>query len=107
MSEVEVMGAGTQIGLLIREDVGFEDCAICVDGAFGRAGWSDLCELLCDSSRCFINITSASMMKLTTAGGTGCPFRRSLSCHALRKHKENIKSMKIEKEKSGMNRKMK
>ena len=94
---------GVEIGLWIRENVGFEDCAICVEGAFGRAGWSDFC----DSSRCFINFTSASMMKLTTAGGTGCPFRRSLSCHALMKHKENIKSMKKEKEKSGMNRKRK
>ena len=109
-SEVEAMGAGTQIGLLIREDVGFEDCAICVDGAFVRAserfvGWSDLCELLCAASRYFISITSASMMKLTTAGGTGCPFRRSVSCHTLMKHKENIKSMKTEKKKSGINRK--
>ena len=99
---VEV-GGGLLIELEIREDVEFEDCAICVEGAFGRAGLNDFS----DSSRYFISITSASMMKLTTAGGTGCPFSRSLSCHALMKPKENIKSMKAEKEKSGMNRKRK
>ena len=60
----------------IRVDVGF------AEGAFVRAKdrfavWSDLCDLLCASSRYFISNTSPSMMSLTNSGGTACPLRRS------------------------------
>ena len=72
---VEV-GGELRITVEIREDVGFAEVAF--DRAKDRfAVWSDLCDLLCASSRYFISITSPSMMKLTSCGGTACPFRRS------------------------------
>ena len=54
-------GWGLLIEAEIREDVGFVGCKVCVQGG-GRAGWSDLCDLLCNASRYFISITSPSTM---------------------------------------------
>ena len=45
---VEV-GGGLVIELEIRAEFGFVGCAVCVQGG-GRAGWSDLCDLLCAAS---------------------------------------------------------
>ena len=91
---------GAMIALLIVVDVGFEDgggLLITVEiredvgiaqGAFVKAKdrcavWSDLCDLLCASSRYFISNTSPSMISLTSSIGTACPLPRSQSCFAL------------------------
>ena len=75
-------GGGLLFAVEIREDVGF--AAAASDRGKARfAVWSDLCDLLCASSRYFISNTSPSMISLTSSGGTACPLRRSQSCFAF------------------------
>ena len=59
-------GWGLQFEFVIREDVGFVVCTVCVKGG-GRAtdcfaGWTSFCNRLCAASRDFISITSPSTM---------------------------------------------
>ena len=62
-----VVDVGVEVGgvLVIEFEIsgefGFVGCRVCVQGG-GRAGWSDLCDLLCAASRYFISITSPSTM---------------------------------------------